>query len=163
MANSYIVDIQGFKSMSNEFLMKEVCIIGVDNDYSYHVVIKPPFCYARLGSELLRRVDFLTRRIHGLEWDWGWVNETDVISVMKKILTNADKVYVKGSERVAFLERLVKRPVVDLDIFEYPAIDESKYCSCYCALSRHSRLRCAFKKAVMYKEYLLKSLEKTHK
>jgi len=77
--------------------------------------------------------------------------------VLKKTLQRADKVYIKGSERVAFLEQLLHRPVIDLDIFNFRGVNENKYPTCSL---HYSELRCALRKACTYRDYLRKYLEK---
>jgi len=144
--------------------MKEVCIVGVQNDFFYHTMIKPPTSYDKLSKEFRKRIDFVTRYIHGICWDWGLTDEHDVTTKLKSTLKTADKVYIKGSERVAFLEQLLERPVIDLDIFNYQGkhrIDQDKYLGCaFLHADRYSRLRCAEKKALVYRDFLCLNLEK---
>jgi hypothetical protein len=105
----------------------------------------------------------VTKNIHGLDWDLGYTLESDALELLKNTLKNADKVYIKGSERVKYLEHLLQRPVIDLDIFDYRGpreLKEFSYRCCSDYLHRHTKLRCAFRKACMYRHYIRKFLEK---
>ena len=165
---AYVVDIQGFKSMSNQFIIKEICILGIDNNESFHRIVKPLTCYRRLSVELQRRVDWVTRYIHGLPWDLpGCMDHSEIEFMTRKILRKANRVYIKGSERVSFLKELLDYPdinIVDLDIFDYHGsrqlTDEYRGHNCSRYPVRHNQLRCAVKKALTYRDYLLKHLER---
>lgn len=103
----------------------------------------------------------MTRNIHGLDWDLGYISENDVLTELKGILRGATKVYIKGSERVTYLNRLMNYsvPVVDLDIYDYRGpreLKEFRYASCSAYLHGHSKLHCAFRKACMYRDFLRK-------
>lgn len=164
--NSFVVDVQGFKSMSNEFIMKEICIASVQSDYIDNFTVRSPTCYQRLSPQLQKRVDYIYYNIHGLHWDWGYTDPRVVVAQLKDTLKNADKVYIKGSERVKFLDFLLGRtvPVFDLDIFDYKgesSLDKNKYPSCRHSPTLHSELgRCALKKAYMYRDFVRKCVEK---
>lgn len=157
---SYVVDIQGFRAMSNEFLIKEFCIAELGTNYVYHGVVKPAIRYARLGGEFKKRVNFVTNHIHGLQWDSGSMSRLQATTLIKNVLKNASRVYIKGSERVAFLEKLLDYmvPVIDLDIFDYYDNRALKERNIYCHYGH--RLRCAVQKACTYRTWLEKHLEK---
>ena len=108
---SYVVDIQGFQAP--DFLPKEICVVAVHSTFIRHRIIRPPTCYDRLSPRLRKQVDFVTQHIHGLDWDLGYTLESDALELLKNTLKNADKVYIKGSERVKYLEHLLKRPVIE--------------------------------------------------
>lgn len=152
---SYIVDIQGF--YAPDFLPKEICIVAAHSSFMWHCMIRPPTSYERLPPHLKKHVDYVTENIHGLHWDLGYTLEVDALNFLKNTLKHADRVYIKGSERVKYLEIILKRPVIDLDMFDYRgprALNESDYSSCSKYTHRCSRLRCAMKKALMYRDYL---------
>ena len=116
---SYVVDIQGFHAP--DFIPKEICIVSVETSFVRHRMIAPPTCYYRLSPRLKKQVDFVTKHIHGLHWDLGYTLETDALDLLRRTLKDADCVYIKGSERVNYLKKLLNNFVrlVDLDIFDY--------------------------------------------
>lgn len=161
--NSYVVDIQGFHAP--DFLPKEICIVNIHTDFVWHCVVRPPTCYNRLSPRLRKLVSYISKNIHGLDWDLGFIPEADALGVLRNILQGAVKVYIKGSERATYLRRLLNFSVnvVDLDIFDYRGqreLKENQYSSCSPYLLKHNKLRCAFRKACMYRDYIRKHLEK---
>lgn len=156
---SYVVDIQGFHAPN--FLPKEICVVAVHSSFTWHRMIRPPICYNRLSSRMKKQVDFVTRNIHGLHWNLGYTSESDALTELKEIIQGAAKVYIKGSERATYLKKLINYsvPVVDLDIYDYRGPRELKefcYVSCSRYLHRHSELRCAYRKACMYRDHVCK-------
>jgi len=118
MANSYVVDIQGFDVYGN-FIPKELCVVSVESTFVRHRMIGPPTHYQRLSPQLKKQVNFVTNHIHGLYWDQGYALERDVLDLLRELLKYADKVFIKGSERVNYLKNLLKNisaKVIDLDI-----------------------------------------------
>jgi len=162
-SESYVIDIQGFKTLLNEFVMKEVCIVGVHSGKVYHIFVKSPVCYENLCEKLKSRVNYITKYIHGIYWNSGSVDENTVVEILQKTVKNASRVYIKGSERVKFLKNLLNNtiPVVDLDIFNFDGNYKIKQVNFSCYYNeRHSNLRCALKNACTYKRWLLNHLEK---
>lgn len=160
---SFIVDLQGFRVP--HFLLKEICIISVHSSFIRHRIIRPPVHYSRLSPVIKKQVQYVTKNIHGLPWNLGSTYEGDALNLLRRTLAGAKRVYIKGSERKVYLEKLLNRSVtvIDLDIFDYRGqrtLKESQYSSCsQTSLHRHSSLRCAFKKACMYRDYVRKFVE----
>lgn len=166
MADCFVVDFQAFKSLQNHFILKEIGITTLDGKNVYHCIVRPPLSYKYLQNEdFKRRIQYITRNIHGLEWDSGSVTYSDAVSELKTLLKNAERVYIRGSERVAYLDKLLdhKVLVIDLDIFDYRgerALNENAYTSCTLGTPGHSVLKCSLRKALMYRDYICKYLEK---
>src|SRR6266576_3506563 len=120
-SESYVIDIQGFKTLFNEFVMKEVCIVGVHSGKVYHIFVKSPVCYENLCKKLKSRVNYITKYIHGIHWNSGSVDENTVAEILQKIVKNAIRIYIKGSERVKFINNLFNNTiqVIDLDTFNF--------------------------------------------
>lgn len=161
---SYIVDFQAFKGLVNEFYLKEVAIVNIHSDTVYHWIIRPPTMYCNLNEEMQLRVNYLTYKIHGIPWQTGYIDESEVIALMKNILKNAAVVYIKGSERVTYLRNLLKGyrnvTVYDLDHFEEFLKPEckKKNLKFKCTYDRpnHKKLRCALEQVTRYRDILRK-------
>ena len=69
-----------------------------------------------------KRVDFLTENFHGLHWNDGFIGFWDAVDMLCNTVKGASKVLIKGSERVAYLSKLLNREVcvVDLDTIGCP-------------------------------------------
>lgn len=98
-----IVDVQGFKTEANEFIIKEIAILC---DKKIQVfLIKPPFPFYNLTKQERRQVSWIerNRKIH---WNEGIVPYSNYQNLVINILR--DKcVYVKGSEKVSWLRNIV--------------------------------------------------------
>lgn len=156
---SYVVDFQGFNL--GYFVIKEICVVGVDNSFFYHRFVRSPMCYGSLSKHAKKQVEFVTKNIHGLDWDLGYTLEKDVLETLKSKLAGCT-VYIKGSERANYFKNLLKGKdshVVDLDIYDYRgprSLKEFSYEGCSDLLCRHTNLRCSYRKAFMYRDYIRK-------
>jgi len=164
MASSYVVDMQCFKTLQNEFIIKELCIVGVNSNFCYQCVVKPPIPFCSLCDEMKKRVNYITNYIHGIPWYVGYLSEDEVITILRNILKKAARVYIKGSERANYLSFLLnyKIPVIDLDIFDFKRrqLRENKNCKCHNIFNhKHLRLRCAVTKACTYRDWLETEME----
>ena len=77
----------------------------------------------------------------------------------------ATTLFFLSPEKSLFLTKVVFpiRSSIDLDIFDYGGpreLKEFSYRCCSDYLHRHTKLRCAFRKACMYRHYIRKFLEK---
>lgn len=160
---SYTVSLQGFKTLENEFVLKEVCLARVETNWCHHYMVRSPITYQNLNDDLKKRVDYVTEFIHGIPWDSNGINEEKALFKMKMLLQNSHRVYAKGSEQVAYLKKILSSSVrvVDLDGY-YPPPPKIGYsfpdllvCSDH---KKHRFLRrCALVKAISYRQYLRKN------
>ena len=156
-SDSFVVDIQGFKTVNNTFVMKEVAIEGLRTRIRFHCIIKPPTFYPTVNK---KQIQFVTKNIHGIKWHAGWLGYGKAVTTIREILANAKHIFIKGSERTKFLSNLLgnRGNVFDLDnIFdlkEKPLIDAEVYCG-YKEHAHRWLGRCAFNKMITYRNWLL--------
>lgn len=153
---AYVVDFQAFKSLNNKFIVKELAILRVDrDDCDLHLIFKPPQPFDTLPKEMRKRVAFLTKHIHGIPWEIGH-NDFKNFVKSNNVLQKADVIFVKGSERVNFIRDMLQNSVevLDLDNFMYTT---TCFFENYCPNHLHSYSRCAFNKALCYKQWLLQT------
>lgn len=100
---SAIVDVQGFKTEANEFIIKEIAILC---DKKIQVfLIKAPFPFYDLTKEERRQVSWIERN-RKIYWNEGVVPYSNYQNLIISILR--DKcVYTKGSEKVSWLKNIV--------------------------------------------------------
>lgn len=120
IAMAFVVDFQAFKTLSNEFILKELAIVGVNENIVHHFFIKSP-SFQPCG-EMKARVKYVTKYIHNIPWNYGHVEKDQALSVLYELTRGADVVYVKGSERVEYLRKCMnwKMKIVDLDSIKCP-------------------------------------------
>lgn len=97
---SVIVDLQGFKTDDNKFIVKEIALLS---NYIQTYLIKPPFSYYLLTENEKKQVRWIqhNRQVY---WDDGVVKYTDCRKFLYKLLQDK-KIYVKGAEKILWVER----------------------------------------------------------
>lgn len=133
-----IVDVQGFKIAKKTFLPKELA--AYDGRGVSHYIFKAPFPFSTLPLHLQEQANWLTNNHHCIHWDEGFTPAYMFPKIIRRLVRDADVVYVKGREKAAFLRNYIKKPVLEIE--ERPALSVSQpICMhhlkslCYCALS----------------------------
>lgn len=131
MGSACIVDFVAFKGPargpdnnnsppSTNFIIKELCIVDVSTAATSWFLFQPPAYDSSLGKQRTNR--WLTKNFHGLSWEEGHMP----YSLLQEILTtHLDKysiVYVKGLEKLHFLQPKLNSQVFDLAAFGCPAL-----------------------------------------
>lgn len=124
-----IVDLQGFKLVEdNEFICKEIAVINIKTDECVSKIFKPPFLWSALSNKNKKNVQWLTKYVHGLEWCSGDVSYDNLMTTIQELLSISEinKIYVKGLEKLKWLERFVCKKIINLEDFDCPKL--SKLC-----------------------------------
>lgn len=101
-----VVDFQAFKSLDNQFIVKELAIVRVDCENYASYLFRPPQPFHKLSPLMKQRVNFLTRTIHGLRWDSGCYDYNAFTTILSS--HSANIIYVKGSERANFIRKILR-------------------------------------------------------
>lgn len=99
-----IVDVQGFKTEGNEFIVKEIAILC--NNKIQRLLIKPPFPFYKLTVKERKQVNWIqrNRKIYWCEGVTPYLNYQNFIADNIK-----DKcIYVKGLEKVLWLKSILQ-------------------------------------------------------
>lgn len=107
------IDMQGFKSNSNEFIAKEVAVV-FNNDEFINFIIKPPYNFNNLSPQKQKEAHWLTKNYHHLHWNAGSVSFSSVCRFLKTNLRYF-KVYVKGVEKRQWLEKMMQRNIFNTE------------------------------------------------
>lgn len=148
--------MQGFKSFSNKFIVKEFCLLH--GDFVHHDIVKSPFNFRDLRGPFKRLARWNTHCHHGLDFDSG---NTSVYKLIQSTLEHVEgkTVIVKGVEKKEWVKKLYENycPVYcenieDWNPFNYnfkSNKDIAEICpfhrqvvssSCHCALSQAKEL-----------------------
>ncbi|KAK0074387.1 hypothetical protein PV326_012494, partial [Microctonus aethiopoides] len=91
-----IVDIQVFKWRNNEFIVKEIAMIQLDNkdDHGTRILFKPPCKWDDLPRQYKTTNSWVIRNYHGMQWDDGfekneWLH--NIIGFTQKKIINIEK------------------------------------------------------------------------
>lgn len=133
-----IIDVQGFKSENNKFLVKELA--AFDGTRTCHYLFKSPYSFDSLPKEYQKQANWLTTHHHAIEWTQGYTRFHHFADIIKHLTADVKEVYVKGKEKAKFIQGFTKTCVVELP--ESPPLTPSNSCCfyhskeiCICALS----------------------------
>ena len=113
--NSVVLDLEGFHYRKNPFFIKELGVCS--EEYNDCVLFKPPRTFEYLSIEEKRAFTWLTRNLHGIDWNAGTYPYIYTTQICQSIcLRNPTaRFYSKGSEKSKLLSELLERPVIDLN------------------------------------------------
>lgn len=115
-----IVDIQGFKVPDNQFVLKELGIIRLIREpYGFSMgslIFQPPCTWGSLPKKYRLMNQWCINNLHGIPWEAGTFDYTELHDAVNFIFRKGDYVLVKGAEKKLWLEELLqfRIPVIDL-------------------------------------------------
>lgn len=155
MRDHIFVDLQGFKTDGNNFIVKEFAYDTLE--YTQLFLIKPPFPFSKLTESEKRRTRWLEQHF-GLSWKEGYVDFKE----FKRVIVNHIKdktIFVKGMEKIKWVHELYPNcTVIDLGEKDAPNLQElyRKYCSNDCIFNCvYHKKSCALKNVLCIKKWYL--------
>ena len=155
----YILDAQGFWQQGNSLVLKELAIVPIDRALDadprlYTYLFKAPYPWKRLTQKYRDKNLWLMQNYHGLKWDSGNFEYTQVRSILQEELSDATMIYVDGPERKEWLEDILDKSVMNIRELGY--VKPARAVVTVCA--NHSALRkvvCALHHAKLMRDYAL--------
>lgn len=159
-----IIDVQFCKDLHNRVIPKEVAIASVRENFVAHWIVAPPYSVQKLNSETRQQNNWLYRNKHSIAWQDGDVSLPKVKKNLQTILQNAEKIYVRGKDKVDFLQDLALSEVINLEDDENcPSFSNFTWLNTYCmyhALKiNHRSLSCALNNVAKVRYWLTKTNE----
>lgn len=106
-----IVDIQGFRDMNNDFIVKELAI--ATDKYTQTFLIKPPYSFHSLSNFEKKQTIWL-EKTRGIRWSEGYIDYREFKRIIVLYLINK-KILTKGLEKLKWIKDLcAKCKVVDI-------------------------------------------------
>lgn len=99
-----IIDMQGFKDDSNNFIVKELSFLTKNIKFSE--IIKSPHAFDCLSSRSQNIANWLIQNYHGLAWNDGYITVAELRKTILPILRNKI-LYVKGEEKVEWIRSIL--------------------------------------------------------
>lgn len=106
-----VIDIQGFNAPS--FTPKEMSIS--DGVKSIHMLFKPAVPFRSLLPCNQRQIIWLENNYLHLKYSWGLVDLKDIKSILCSISSSYSVIYVKGHQKVRFLNSILDIEVMNLE------------------------------------------------
>jgi hypothetical protein len=154
MTDYLFVDLQGFKSSENEFIVKE---FGYStNDYTQSFLIKPPFAFFTLSEWEKRRVRWIEKNL-GILWREGYVDFREFKRIIVTHLQHK-KIFVKGNEKIKWVKDLCADcNVVDIGEMNAPSFGDlyKKYCLNGNVNCVNHKKKCVLKNVICIKTWYL--------
>lgn len=98
-----IVDVQGFKTDENQFIVKEIAVLC--NNHLQTLLIKQPYPFYDLTTSEKRQVSWIERNRH-IYWREGFVPYWQFKYYISDFLKDKN-VYVKGLEKVQWIKEIL--------------------------------------------------------
>lgn len=114
--NKVFIDLQGFKSNSNNFIAKEVAVVFINNNNNQHInfILKSPFDFKCLSAKKQKEANWLTKNYHHLTWHDGTVSYQSVCKFLKSNVMYST-VYVKGEEKRVWLQKMLQKRIFNIE------------------------------------------------
>ncbi|WP_316206572.1 hypothetical protein [Escherichia coli] len=118
------MDLQGFKKPCKEFVLKELAAVPLVESAEPTVhLFKPPFPWKKLTTKYKRKNLWLELCYHGLAWNSGDHEYTEIEKILRQTLQNATQVFVIGQVKKEWLEKFDFK-VVDISELGIPNFDQ---------------------------------------
>uniref|UniRef100_A0A8D9FBP8 Uncharacterized protein n=1 Tax=Cacopsylla melanoneura TaxID=428564 RepID=A0A8D9FBP8_9HEMI len=111
MENIYVVDLQFFRGDNKELILKCISFSPLVSDVFEQFVFKAPFPIDQLSPYRRREASFVTRNIHKIHWDDGFIEYNQMKHVINSNLNSAKEILIKGLEKANFLNSVLGRNV----------------------------------------------------
>lgn len=157
-----ILDVQGFQSLENTFIVKELAIGYVNDSREIHsILFKPPHSWRKLPDKFKRTNTWLTRNYHGIVWNSGQTPYSDVQQVVYRITQDVTTIYVKGLQKKQWLRNILgssEKAVVNLEDLDCPKLStlESQKCLNHMSDADRSPYVCAINCVKSLQEWYMK-------
>lgn len=156
------VDLQGFISGYNKFVVKEICIL-TENIRS-HEFVKSPLKFKFLSDFDKKQVEWLERNHHGLRWNSGYITLRELQRRISTIV-QGKVLLVKGVHKVRWMKDILNSQDIicinvedvdgDFKLSDYRTESCKKHMNVTCA-----SVHCALRNAVLLKECFSDSVSK---
>ena len=165
--SKYIIDLQGF-SHNQSYIVKELTVIDLYSQNVSHFLVKPPFDKSILSDGEQKSVSWLENYHHKIAWEDGMFDYDEVFADLRKIIRDADIIYVKGCEKTLFIRKITGKFTVDLDKLDCPGACmlpiPQLWRTVGCNYHNHSNYDgvCSLFQAMKFREWLLDLFQGGH-
>lgn len=153
MKSVAIVDVQGFKTEDNRFILKEIAILCGEQVQVY--LVQPPFSFNNLTIAERKQVRWIEKN-RKLNWHDGFIPYEKVFEYINEFFI--DKViYCKGVEKVKWIQDIVMSDnVINLETINCPKLlslyEEYRFCSDIYNCIYHSNI-CALRNVLCLRKW----------
>ena len=156
-----VIEIQGFRDISEKFMPKEVAVVAIHNPFVGHWIIIPPHPFDELPEKSKRENNWVTRNYHGIEWFDGETHQKCFMLHLREITRHAYRIYTRGYEKASYLQNLLSRSIYNLEDISPTFRDlpeeekEGGRLCCYHGFGKFTGYHCALRNACKLKRWIL--------
>ena len=155
---SFVFYMQGFTGPNNEFILKEVAVLSIDDSWGVTHTFEPPYNWNELPAKYKSTNLWLVRNYHGINWDYGLLPYDYIQDVIKSMLHEATIVYVKGNSKQTFLKQYLQDSIIIIDLqdFDCPSIKvlDETCMKCSYHINLHKKFNCAFNNVFRLRQWI---------
>lgn len=146
-----IVELQGYTTQELGLIPKEVFLLAENNSHKYF--IKPPKTFHTFSSADKKTIEWSSFKYHHLPWPGGSIDLGSFLEDIKERTSNYKYILCKGSEKAAYLTKILNRTVTDVTFYGCPSIRKNS-CIAPCGLHFSKNTHCARASAYQIKEFI---------
>ena len=152
-----VIDFEGFRHGNQLFIPKEISVRG--SNYHDTILLQPPVKFSFLTEDFQKTYSWLTRNVHGINWDSGTHDHSFLFNFFNSIKLRFpnSSIFAKGKEKCAFLRNFFFN-VIDLDTLGCPKASQFSYnfaSNCQNHLSVYRFDHCAQEKANLFYDWVV--------
>lgn len=154
----FIVDLQGFKRPINEFVLKEISFLEIDdkNDAEpFTLFFEPPTSWNSLPAKYKASNSWLERNFHGMKWNAGDIPYEAHQTMISDILRGARTIYVKGLEKKMWLATITDTNIIDMETLDCPSLRNSMKKNPKCLHHYSVKYNCAHANVEFLRSWLI--------
>jgi hypothetical protein len=118
-----IVDVEGFQT-PDRFVIKELALYTPSSNARKCIVLAPPFSRKHMLKKTITTMDWVTKNLHGLEWDDVGDYDYPVAAHLLQLHGCTHNLFSKGLEKCKWIGELAMCPVYDLELIGCPCVDD---------------------------------------
>lgn len=149
-----VIDFEGFQVKSDFYIVKELAFRSLEDDRLGHWVFLPPLPWKDLLNHQKVTYKWVINNLHGLKWECGETSYVYLHKILKAIGSRYDQIFVKGLEKMKFLQKFMDATVHNLDDWKCPKFENNSMDNFFCYHHVSPFKHCALGKANHYLNFI---------
>lgn len=152
--SAVVIDFQGFQLAPHSFVVKEFAFYDVQYDFHGRWSFQPPHSWEKLSSRKQKTYEWVIRNVHGMSWESGDLPYGLFRRIMMFLFASYHTIYVKGLEKVKFLQKFSQSNIIDLNDMKCPKIQNLRIPAVKCPFHNPQSHYCALNKAAAFSSFI---------
>lgn len=158
MSSPIVLDFEGFQVKPQSYIIKELAFYSLNDGYHNCWAFGPPHPWKYLTPSQKKSFHWVIRNRHGMEWNSGILPYSKLRLILEYLSTIYPTIYVKGVEKIKFLQALLNREILSVNCPEIKKLNVDNF-SVNCCFHPTKSDCCALLKAATYATYIKHHLQ----